>query len=77
MTPLETYLVSVPSVAFALMAKKLAATRTWPNWPKGVDPAVEDFALATRESAAVRPEYFCGSTAYYRVIDRIARGEQP
>lgn len=72
---LQTYPVSIPSVALARMAGELADSRV----PAGACSSV--FCAGQLDPVARidarDAEEFPASAEFYRIIDRISRGEKP
>lgn len=55
-------------LGLALMAVDLAVKRTGYGGPQGVSP---------RSNVQRSPRFFAFSAEYYRIIDRLSRGEKP
>lgn len=63
----------VGGFGLARMAMELADERA----PNCTCYSVKIKEPAPREKAFISPDFYCVSVEYYRIIDRIARGEKP
>jgi hypothetical protein len=73
----ETYPVSIPSVALVLMAAELATKRKTSCCFIRTAASGTYFTGVERHDAERYPGKYPASAEHYRIIDRLARGEQP
>lgn len=74
----QTYPVSIPSVALAVMATLLAERRAVAAGNHHVDGYWSNFGLEPSPRASATPrDMYPISCQYYAIIDRLSRGEAP